>query len=131
MEKFSIELPGMFGDHHVVEVRRLLFDLPGVADVYASSAFRFVEVTYDPQKAQPEILEKTLQQAGYMEAFVFPEESGMAVTETGNKKEMFFRHTAAFTQTQQTVSFTQVLPQTARPLWPCPGMGPVRKIDED
>jgi len=30
MEVLSLELPAMYGDHHVVEVRRLLFELPGV-----------------------------------------------------------------------------------------------------
>ena len=40
MEVFNIDLPAMYGDHHVVEVRRILMDIPGVEDVYASSGFR-------------------------------------------------------------------------------------------
>ena len=37
----------MYGDHHVVEVRRLLLEMPGVTDVYASSSFQVVEVAFD------------------------------------------------------------------------------------
>ena len=40
MNKVTIDLPSMYGDHHVQEVRRLLFDLDGVEEVYASSAFQ-------------------------------------------------------------------------------------------
>ncbi len=48
MEKYTLDLPTMYGDHHVLEVRRILLEIPGIQDVYASSAFRAVEVTYDP-----------------------------------------------------------------------------------
>ena len=44
MKKISLDLPTLFGDHHVTEVRRLLLELPGVAEVYASSSFQIVEV---------------------------------------------------------------------------------------
>ena len=55
MEKITVDLPTMYGDHHVTDVRRILLALPGVEDVYASSAFRLVEVTFDPTKTSPSI----------------------------------------------------------------------------
>ena len=50
MEKITISAPAMYGDHHVVEVRRILLETPGVEDVYASSCFQAVEVTFDPTR---------------------------------------------------------------------------------
>ena len=47
MEKTHITVPAMYGDHHVLEVRRILLALPGVAEVNASSCFQVVEVSYD------------------------------------------------------------------------------------
>jgi len=37
MKTKVIELPALFGDHHVTEVRRILNEIQGVKDVYASS----------------------------------------------------------------------------------------------
>ena len=56
MEKTDIAVPAMYGDHHVLEVRRILLAMPGVEDVYASSGFQTVQVTYDPAKANIEHL---------------------------------------------------------------------------
>ena len=50
METTTYEIPSMYGDHHVIEVRRILQLIPGVEEVYASSAFQAVEVTFDPDK---------------------------------------------------------------------------------
>ena len=44
MEEVQIHVPAMYGDHHVLEVRRILLELPGVLDVYASSCFQTVQV---------------------------------------------------------------------------------------
>jgi len=43
--KTILELPAMYGDHHVTEVRHILLGLDGVKDVYASSGFRVVETS--------------------------------------------------------------------------------------
>ena len=45
MDVTVIAVPTMYGDHHVVEVRRMLLQLAGVEDVNASSCFRTVEVS--------------------------------------------------------------------------------------
>jgi hypothetical protein len=120
----------MFGDHHVVEVRRLLLEIPGVADVYASSGFRVVEVQYDETSLKAEEIEAKLGEAGYLGELPVPAEKGAAV-EQGNGDKPFFRHTAAYEQTGKTVGFSQNIPFAGRPLWPCPGMGPIRNSEEE
>lgn len=127
METITIEVPTMYADHHVVEVRRILLALPGVEDVYASSAFHVVEVTYEPGKVSPEAVEAALDQAGYLGEIPMPAESGRAVTDSGGEPT-YFRHTAAFSQTGRTVGFGQEIVSTARPLWPCPGIGAVKTM---
>lgn len=129
METLTLSVPAMYGDHHVLEVRRLLLALPGVKDVYASSAFKVVEVTYDPAYIERNVIVNTLKTAGYLDELPVPVESGQPVTEAdGNGK--YFRHTAVFPQTARVVSFAQDVAPPARPLWPCPGLGPVPKMDE-
>lgn len=128
MEKFTIELPSLYGDHHVIEVRRLLFDLNGVQDVYASSAFHLVEVTYDPATLDEQTVRSELEKAGYLGDFAFPEEKGAAPYQNAGEPS-FFRHTAIYDNTRKTVSFAQQVKDTGRPLWPCPGMGPLKRED--
>ena len=124
METFQIDLPTMYGDHHVTEVRRLMLELPGVEDVYASSGFQFVEVQYDETKLDPDQIKATLKDAGYLGELQVAVEQG-AIEDRENGDKPFFRHTAVHAQTGQTVSFAQKVPYTGRPLWPCPGMGPL------
>lgn len=131
METFSLNVPAMFGDHHVIAVRALLLKLPGISDVYASSSFHLVEVQYDPAKISPEIIQNSLKEAGYLGELSTPTETATPATEKTADQPAFFRHTAAYAQTGQTVSFAQKLPQGGRPLWPCPGMGPVKVIKEE
>jgi copper chaperone CopZ len=129
MEKLSIDLPTLYGDHHVIEVRRILLEIPGVEDVYASSAFRLVEVTYDPAKVPPEALLTKLEEAGYSGDLPVPVEVGATPVE-GNGKA-FFRHTAVYQTTRNVVSFQQRVKYEGRPLWPCPGMGPLTTQPEE
>jgi copper chaperone CopZ len=65
MEKTCFEVPSMYADHHVIAVRDSLLSLDGVTDVYASSAWQQVFVSYDPEKTTPQVVEKALQEAGY------------------------------------------------------------------
>lgn len=123
MPNLTLELPSMYGDHHVTEVRRLLLDLPGVADVYASSSFRIVEVQFDDAELTPDQIEAKLEEAGYLGELPMPEETAVPATESNGHS--YFRHTAAFEQTGRSVGFTQNVPYNGRPLWPCPGMGPI------
>ena len=125
MDTLRLEVQAMYGDHHVVEVRRILFGLPGVEDVYASSSFRVVEVTYDPGKVSPEQIKACLEEAGYLGELPLPAESGEAAYGRGNGKS-FFRHTMVYENTRQVVSFAQKVNYSGRPLWPCPGMGLIK-----
>ena len=50
MENMLINIPAMYADHHVQEVRRLLLEIAGIEDVYASSCFQTVEVTFERPK---------------------------------------------------------------------------------
>ena len=126
MERLSIELPAMYGDHHVLEVRRLLFELEGVEEVYASSSFRMVDVTYDPEVVTPDEITAPLDEAGYTGEFLLPEELSVPATE--HKDKDYFRHTEAYAQTKHTVGFRQSVPFKGRPLWPCPGMGALKPV---
>jgi excisionase family DNA binding protein len=65
MEKTGFEVPSMYADHHVIAVRKALMGLDGVEDVYASSAWQQVLVSYDPGKIDQATIEKVLADAGY------------------------------------------------------------------
>ncbi|MBN1966217.1 MAG: heavy-metal-associated domain-containing protein [Anaerolineae bacterium] len=129
MNTITLEVPALYGDHHVVEVRRILLALPGVKEVYASSAFQVLQVTHDPAQCSAGAIKAALAEAGYLEDFAWPEEVPAAAYNNPDGIKSFFRHTIAFSQTQHTVGFGQTLPYNGRPLWPCPGMGPVRIPD--
>lgn len=60
-----LTVPKMYADHHVTAVRQVLTALPGVVDVYASSAWYQVQVTYDPAKLSANDIIHALEQAGY------------------------------------------------------------------
>jgi copper chaperone CopZ len=128
METKTFEAPALFGDHYVSEVQRILKELPGVEDVYASSAFQAIEVTFDEKKITVDKIAACLEEAGYLGNVPMLTESGAAAygRENGNSN---FRHTAVYETLKQTVSFAQSVEHQGRPLWPCPGMGAV-KMDE-
>lgn len=120
MEKFSLALPSMFGDHHVVEVRRILAALPGVEEIYASSGFQMIEATYDPARLDPDTIREALQEAGYLEESLAPVEIHVEPADRGSQQP-FFRHTAAFPNIEHAIGFKQDVAFSGRPLWPCPG----------
>jgi len=128
METIVFQAPALYGDHHVSEVRRILLEMTGVSDVYASSAFQTIEVKFDPAKIKAEQVEARLQEAGYLGEIPMLVEAGIAVEKVGD--DAFFRHTAVYETVKNTVAFAQRVDQDARPLWPCPGMGPVRVTEE-
>jgi copper chaperone CopZ len=130
MENKTFEVPAMYGDHHVSEVRRILLEIPGVEDVYASSAFRIVEVSYDTNKISESELQAKLEKAGYLGEWLLNTESGKAVG-SGEGSGTFMRHTMVNEQVKQVVGFSQKVSNQGRPLWPCPGMGPIRGMDEE
>jgi len=65
METLTLDLPSMYADHHVLRVRDALSALKGVKDVYASSAWQQVMISYDPKALQAGEIEEALKSAGY------------------------------------------------------------------
>jgi len=130
MKKITLEVPSMYGDHHVVEVRRILLGMPGVVDVFASSAFQVVEVTYDPDQINDLEISVKLDEAGYLGEWTVAAEKGLPAT-SRESDGVFFRHTAVYEQTKHVVSFAQNVNYVGRPLWPCPGMGAIKLMDEE
>jgi hypothetical protein len=131
MKNVTYETPSLYGDHHVIEIRRILLELPGVVDVYASSAFHMVEVTYDPEKINDLNIAMKLDEAGYLGEWTVPIESGATAYHAAAGLKPYFRHTAAYEQTRLVVSFAQNVSYLGRPLWPCPGMGVISRPMED
>ena len=65
MAQATFDVPTLWADHHVLKVREALFGTDGVEDVYASSAWKQVLVTYDDDKTDEGTLKKQLIDAGY------------------------------------------------------------------
>ena len=114
MQTVTFDAPAVYGDHHVLEVRRILLALPGVADVYASSCFHIIEVSFDPDQVAEEKITALLTAAGYLEPLPVLSEATLPAPS---------RHTAGYEQTRSTVTFAQKVAAQPRPAWPCPGMG--------
>jgi len=55
----------MFADHHVLTARKALLALDGVEDVYASSAWQAVIVSYNSEATDLVTIQSALTQAGY------------------------------------------------------------------
>jgi copper chaperone CopZ len=128
METITIDVPRMYGDHHVAAVRQLLLAMPGVEDVYASSAFHVVRAHIDPAKVSESDLRTQLEEAGYLGELQIATEEWKSGTPKDTEDNPF-RHTAASEQ-MKGIAFGQVVEATGRPLWPCPGMGPVKAMEE-
>jgi copper chaperone CopZ len=128
MNRVVFDVPMMYADHHVVEVRRILLEDSGVGTVNASSAFHVVEVSFDPDKTSEEALRSKLDEAGYTGDLEIPSESGQPAI--GRNGDAYFRHTAAYESVGTVISFGQEIASAGRPLWPCPGMAPAQSMDE-
>ena len=129
METLVFDVPALYGDHHVSEVHRILLGLPGVSDIYASSAFHTLEVTYDPSKVNADAIRACLDEAGYLDELPMPAETGVAVSAESTGE--FFRHTTTYEQTREVVSFAQHITYAGKPLWYCPGMGVIEKTEKE
>jgi copper chaperone CopZ len=128
MNSLVLDVPRMFADHHVLEVRRILQEMQGVDEIYASSSFQAVEVSFDPKKLSEDDLRKALDDAGYLGELDMPLESGEPTMDSNGDR--YFRHTQAFESVADVISFGQDVASSARPLWPCPGMSAVSTMDE-
>lgn len=132
MQFKTFKTPALYADHHVTEVRRILLQLEGVTDVYASSAFQTIEVTYDETRINDLEIAVKLDEAGYLGEWSVPVETGVAAQQADDGQEPYFRHTTVYETTKKTITFAQRVHHSGRPLWPCPGMGmiPVTRDEE-
>ena len=128
METFTLDVPRMYGDHHVAEVRRILLAMPGVEDVYASSAFHVARVRVDPAQVNEASLRAALEAAGYLGELQIVTEDWKSGTPKETEDNPF-RHTSASEQVKG-IAFGQTVEATGRALWPCPGLGPVKAMEE-
>jgi hypothetical protein len=129
MEKIQIDLPFLYGDHHVTEVRKILSLLPGIDEIYVSSNFHMVELSFDPDLLDlPRIL-ASLEESGYLGETVIPVEKGVSTTSDASNLP-FFRHTNNYVSTPKVVSFTQDIAKSGRHVWPCPGMGVILSVNQ-
>lgn len=129
METMTFHVPAMYGDHHVLEVRRILLEMPGVEQVNASSCFQTVVIVYNPSQLKSEVIHTALEAHGYLQEPPTPIEFDTRVADS--KRSPFLRHTTAYEGTQQVISFAQNIDPTGQPLWPCPGFGSIRKINDN
>lgn len=145
MQTSTFDTPALYGDHHVTEVRKQLLSLPGVQEVYASSAFRVVEVTYDELLVTHSRLMEKLDELGYLSDLHVMTETGVAAQRSS--EDGFFRQSVTYDNLKGTVSFRQRtqmphLPQPVqrkpghsngangrRALWNCPGIGIIKPSD--
>ena len=81
MKRVVIQVPGMYGDHHVLRVREALSKIEGVGTVSATAARRQVAVQFDEAATSPEIIQNVLITAGY------PPEAGPAAREAPKRHE--------------------------------------------
>ncbi len=123
----ELNLSTMYADHHVIEVRRILSEIPGVQDVFASGSLRTAQVTFDPAGTNPDQIRAALEQAGYAGDAVFPVETPLS-TQKEPVVKPFARHTTVYENVKSVVSFAQSVNHTGRPLWPCPGLGVIRSV---
>ncbi len=133
MESFVLPVPAMYADHHVVEVRAMLLESPGVEAVDASSSFRTVEVSFDPDRVTAEALRQRLEDAGYLNDLPVPLESGEPVIGGEGDGLTYLRHSTAHEIVGGSVGFEQDVVSPGRPLWPCPGFdrAPSEVVGED
>ena len=68
VKTLTLHIPEMYGDHHVINVRRTLSELPGVEEIWASAAFYQAKVTFNPEVISAEEIVARLAQAGYPSA---------------------------------------------------------------
>lgn len=114
MEILTLDLPAMYGDHHVPRVRGLLTALPGVQAVNASSAMQRVVVNFDPAQTSAEAIRAALAAGGY------PPGQGVD-PDTLHVPEAELAHMAAYAKGEPG---GRSLPEPPPSLGTCPGLEP-------
>ena len=110
MAKLVLTIPTLYGDHHTTAVKEILEGLEGLKDIYVSSAFKQIGVSYDKKKLSPEQIETALAKAGYS-----TDEFESAYPTSVKERET--RHSAAVIGVGDSLSFAQNVPYEGQPLW--------------
>lgn len=110
MEQLTLNLPTLYGDHHVLRVRRLVLALPGVAEVQASAARQELVVAFDPARLSLDSLESILEENGYPPGGPLPGVIGYLDD---------LRHVAAM---EHAAPASEHKYSTPSPLGACPGL---------
>ena len=108
MERLVLELPALYADHHTLAVRRILQGLPGITDLYVSSAFHQISLRYDPERVTRAEIVQALEKHGYR-----PEGSPLAFS--GQLRSHKQRLTAAVAGVGNTVAFLEPEPPAQQP----------------
>jgi hypothetical protein len=66
MEELAVTLPAMWADHHVLAVRAVLAETPGVGGVEASARDFALRVRFEPAAASADEILARLAAAGYV-----------------------------------------------------------------
>jgi len=112
MDKIELRIPALYGDHHVLEVRRILSSLPGLVEAQASAAQQRVRATFDPAQITTEAIVAALSAGGYA-----PGEASGALNPPLDE----LRHVAAADRAETTRE-AKFAPPPA--LGACPGLEP-------
>jgi copper chaperone CopZ len=117
MKKAEFAVPRMYADHHVTEVRRLLGQLAGVSEVYASSAFQLVEVTFDRRKTSEGAIAEALRAAGYLGNLPVEGESERIQAWGPMERPLHIRRSAAHDANIRIAGFVQEVSRLTERLW--------------
>ena len=122
MQQVKFEIPVLYADHHVLEIKNILKEVEGIKDFFISSAFKIVKIDFDESAISEEELKTLLVKAGYHGDLGFENEEFS--TEPGSKgHKKHYRKGVLYTQTGLTQGFKQNVTKTTRKEWPIPGMG--------
>ncbi len=125
MKKLVLTVPTLYGDHHTTAVKKALEGMKGIDDLYISSAFNQILLSYDPKAVKPDEIRSALAEQGYTE-----DDEPVLPAEALPVGESTTRHTSAYTGIGDTLAFAETAPDwEGRPLWPCPGFEPVSTKD--
>jgi len=122
MKQARLDIPVLYGDHHVLEIKKILSGVEGVKEFYISSAYKLVKIEYDEKITTEDALKSILEEAGYKGELGFEiEKLDVDPREDDHKKH--FRKGVLYDQTGLTQGFKQKATKTTRKVWPSPGMG--------